>query len=63
MLYAILIIFGICATLFGAYAWSRVLKIEDVAEREQVKKKYQGIAMVLGVVAIVIAGILVFTMF
>lgn len=63
MIYIILIIFGLGASAFGAWAWNKLGKMEDGEEKDRAKKQYQIIAGVLGAVAILIASILVFTMF
>lgn len=63
MLYLILIILGISASIFGVHAWNKISKIEDENEKNKAIKKYQYIGGSIGVIAIVIAGIIIFTMF
>lgn len=63
MLYIFLIVFAVLSIVISLYGRSKIQECEDEEERKYVKAKLQLISGLLGVTCIIVAGILIFTMF
>ena len=62
-LYIILIAIGIVGIVIGIYARKKIAECETEAEKKSVKAKWQLICGLIGASAIIVAGVLIFTMF
>lgn len=63
MLYVVLILFAVITMVFGLIARNRIAKCETEEQKKTVKAKWQLICGLMGVACIIVAGILIFTMF
>lgn len=65
MLYAIIILFAILTMVLGVYGRKKIAECETETETEKksVKAKWQLICGLMGVACIIVAGIMIFTMF
>lgn len=62
-LYIILIAIGTAGIVAGIYARKKIAECETEAEKKSVKAKWQLICGFIGASAIIVAGVLIFTMF
>ena len=62
-LYIILIAIGIAGIIVGIYARKKIAECETEAEKKSVKAKWQLICGLIGGSAIIVVGVLIFTMF
>lgn len=62
MLYVVLILFAVITMVFGLIARKKIAECET-EEKKIVKAKWQLICGLMGVACIIVAGILIFTMF
>ena len=62
-LYIILIAIGIAGIVVGIYARKKIAECETEEEKKSVKVKWQLICGLIGASAIIVAGVLIFTMF
>ena len=62
-LYIILIAIGIAGIVAGIYARKKIAECETEEEKKSVKAKWQLICGLIGGSAIIVAAILIFTMF
>ena len=62
-LYIILIAIGIAGIVAGIYARKKIAECETEEEKKSVKAKWQFICGLIGASAIIVAGVLIFTMF
>lgn len=63
MLYVILILFAVITMGFGLIARNKIAECETEEQKKTVKSKWQLICGLMGVACIIVAGILIFTMF
>ena len=63
MLYVVLILFAVITMVFGLIARNKINKCENEKEKNFVKSKWQLICSLMGIACIIIAGIIIFTMF
>ena len=63
MLYVVLILFAVITIVFGLIARNRIAECETEEQKKTIKAKWQLICGLMGVACIIIAGILIFTMF
>ena len=61
--YIILIVIGIAGIIVGIYARKKIAECETEEEKKSVKAKWQLICGLIGASAIIVAGVLIFTMF
>ena len=61
--YIILIAIGIAGIVAGIYARKKIAECETEEEKKSVKAKWQLICGFIGASAIIVAGVLIFTMF
>lgn len=61
--YIILIAIGIAGIVAGIYARKKIAECETEEEKKSVKAKWQLICGLIGGSAIIVAGVLIFTMF
>lgn len=61
--YIILIVIGIAGIVAGIYARKKIAECETEEEKKSVKAKWQLICGFIGASAIIVAGVLIFTMF
>lgn len=62
-LYIILIAIGIAGIVVGIYARKKIAECDTEEEKKSVKTKWQLICGLIGASAIIVAGVLIFTMF
>lgn len=62
-LYIILVAIGIAGIVAGIYARKKIAECETEEEKKSVKAKWQLICGLIGASAIIVAGVLIFTMF
>ena len=62
-LYIILIAIGIAGIIVGMYARKKIAECKTEEEKKSVKTKWQLICGLIGASAIIVAGVLIFTMF
>lgn len=62
-LYIILIAIGIAGIVAGIYARKKITECETEEDKKSVKAKWQLICGLIGASAIIVAGVLIFTMF
>lgn len=62
-LYIILIAIGIAGIVVGIYARKKIAECKTEEEKKSVKAKWQLICGLIGAFAIIVAGVLIFTMF
>ena len=63
MLYVILILFTVITMVFGYIARKKIAECKTEEEKKIVKAKWQLICGLMGVACIILAGIIIFTMF
>lgn len=63
MLYVILILFAVITMVFGLIARKKIAECKTEEEKKIVKAKWQLICGLMGVACIILAGIIIFTMF
>lgn len=63
MLYVILILFAVITMVFGSIARKKIAECKTEEEKKIVKAKWQIICGLMGVACIMLAGIIIFTMF
>ena len=63
MLYVVLILFAVITIVFGLIAMNRIAECETEEQKKTIKAKWQLICGLMGVACIIVAGILIFTMF
>lgn len=63
MLYVVLILFAVLTMVFGLIARSKIAECETEEQKKNVKAKWQLICGLMGIACIIVAGILIFTMF
>lgn len=63
MLYVVLILFAGITMAFGLMARNKIAECETEEQKKTVKAKWQLICGLMGVACIIVAGILIFTMF
>ena len=63
MLYVILILFAVITMVFGLIARKKIAECETEEQKNAIKAKWQLICGLMGVACIIVAGILIFTMF
>ena len=63
ILYIILIVIGIASIFVGIYARRKIAECKTAEEKKLVKAKWQLICGLIGASAIIVAGVLIFTMF
>ena len=63
MLYVILILFAVLTMVFGYIARKKIAECKTEEEKKIVKAKWQLICGLMGVACIILAGIIIFTMF
>lgn len=61
--YIILIAIGIAGIVAGIYARKKIAECETEEEKKSVKAKWQLICGLIGAASIIVAGVLIFTMF
>ena len=61
--YIILIAIGIAGIVAGIYARKKIAECETEEEKKSVKAKWQLICGLIGLACIIVAGVLMFTMF
>ena len=61
--YIILIAIGIAGIVAGIYARKKIAECETEEEKKSVRAKWQIICGLIGASAIIVAGVLIFTMF
>lgn len=61
--YIILIAIGIAGIVVGIYARKKIAECKTEEEKKSVKAKWQLICGLIGGSAIIVAGVLIFTMF
>ena len=61
--YIILIAIGVVGIIVGIYARKKIAECETEEEKKSVKAKWQLICGLIGASAIIVAGVLIFTMF
>lgn len=63
MLYIVLIVFAILTMCLGLFARKKIAECETETEKKSVKAKWQLICGLIGLACIIVAGIIIFTMF
>lgn len=63
MLYVVLILFTVITMVFGLIARKEIAECETEEQKNAVKAKWQLICGLMGLACIIVAGILIFTMF
>ena len=63
MLYVVLILFAVITMVFGYIARKKIAECNTEEEKKIVKAKWQLICGLMGVACIILAGIIIFTMF
>ena len=63
MLYVVLILFAVITMVFDLIARNRIAECNTEEEKKTVKAKWQLICGLMGVACIILAGIIIFTMF
>ena len=63
MLYVVLILFAVITMVFGLIARKKIEEYDAEEQKKTVKAKWQLICGLMGVACIIVAGILIFTMF
>ena len=63
MLYVVLILFAVITMAFGLIARKKIAECETEEQKTAVKSKWQLIRGLMGLACIIVAGILIFTMF
>ena len=63
MLYVVLILFAVITIVFGLIARNKIAECETEEQKKNVKAKWQLICGLMGIACIIVAGILIFTMF
>lgn len=63
MLYVVLILFAVITMVFGYIARKKIAECETEEQKNAVKAKWQLICGLMGVACIILAGIIIFTMF
>ena len=63
MLYVILILFAVTTMVFSYIARKKIEECDTEEEKKIVKTKWQIICGLMGVACIILAGIIIFTMF
>lgn len=63
MLYVVLILFAVITMAFGYMARKKIAECNTEEEKKIVKAKWQLICGLMGVACIILAGIIIFTMF
>lgn len=63
MLYVVLILFAVITMVFGLIARKKIEECDAEEQKKTVKAKWQLICGLMGVACIIVAGILIFTMF
>ena len=63
MLYVVLILFAVITMVFGLIARKEIAEWETEEQKKAVKVKWQLICGLMGLACIIVAGILIFTMF
>lgn len=63
MLYVVLILFAVITMVFALIARNKISECKTEEQKKTVKAKWQLICSLMGVACIIVAGILIFTMF
>ena len=63
MLYEVLILFAVITMGFGLIARKKIAECKTEEQKKTVKAKWQLICGLMGIACIIVAGILIFTMF
>lgn len=63
MLYVVLILFAGITMVFSYIARKKIAECETEEQKKNVKAKWQLICSLMGLACIIVAGILIFTMF
>lgn len=63
MLYVVLILFAVITMVFSLIARKEITECETEEQKKAVKAKWQLICGLMGIACIIVAGILIFTMF
>ena len=63
MLYVVLILFAVITMVFALIARNKIAECKTEEQKKTVKAKWQLICSLMGGACIIVAGILIFTMF
>ena len=63
MLYVVLILFAVITMVFGLIARKEITECETEEQKKAVKAKWQLICGLMGAACIILAGIIIFTIF